>query len=112
MARIEEFLVANMPSHLHNDVSRAGAGALERLKCSTTRSTGELRIVQVCDSVWIAATTSIPEGQKVFWVHCLAATPCTSTTGLEPGCNLAWIPRPLQSAATSTAPPQCHTASC
>ena len=39
MARIEEFLVANMPSHLHNDVSRAGAGALERLKCSTTRST-------------------------------------------------------------------------
>jgi hypothetical protein len=45
MARIEEFLVANMPSHLHNDVSRAGVGALERLKCSTTRSTGELRML-------------------------------------------------------------------
>jgi hypothetical protein len=50
MARIEEFLVANMPSHLHNDVSRAGAGALERLKCSTTRSTGELRML--VSTIW------------------------------------------------------------
>ena len=103
MARIEDFLVANMPSHLHNDVSRAGAGALERLKCSTTRSTGELRIVQVGDSVWIATTTSIPEGQKVLvlvydWFGSLAAI-------------LHGLPPP-PSAASKLPPPQYHTASC
>jgi hypothetical protein len=45
-----------MPSHLHNVVSRAGVGALERLKCSTTRSTTTTEystVLYACTGRWL-----------------------------------------------------------